>query len=457
MTPRYKILLPYFLCFAMSMVSCDDFIKIDPPRTDLVRSTIFTNDGTANAAVADMYSQLKNSGFASGSTSGISLLAALSADEMIQYSQRNADQLLQFNENSLQSNNVFLTSLWSNIYLGIYKANAVIEGLSGSSGMTEKVRGQLSGEAKFIRAFCLFYAVNLWGDVPLPLTTDYKINNAISRSSRETVYQQIVADILDAQGQLKDDFSFSGGERVRVNLSAANALLARVYLYMEDWQNAEIQATKLIENTTYRLETDLTSVFRTTSKEAILQFWSDEYPKEFSTFYVSGGSGPNFGALRPEFANDFESGDLRSTTWTKLITYDGTNYLAPTKYVNYDIPPIDYSTVLRLAEQFLIRAEARAHLNKLPASAADLNVIRNRAGLANTPAGTQTDLLDAIMRERKVELFCESGHRWFDLKRTHQADAVLGVIKRKWSSGDALYPIPEAQIISDPLVTQNPN
>ena len=175
----------------------------------------------------------------------------------------------------------------------IYKSNAIIEGLSSSSGVSENLKNQLMGEAKFVRAFCHFYLVNLWGDVPLILTTDYKTNNSILRTEKGQVYQQIIADLKDAQGLLANDYSFSDNQRIRANSAVATALLARVYLYKEDWANAEAEATAVINNTAqYNLEPNLANVFRTTSKEAILQMWSQIYPQEFSTFFVHPAIGP---------------------------------------------------------------------------------------------------------------------------------------------------------------------
>jgi hypothetical protein len=119
----------------------------------------------------------------------------------------------------------------------------------------------------------------------------------------------------------------------------------------------------------------------------------------------------------------------------------------------------EYYMVLRLAEQYLIRAEARAHLRNLPGAIADLDSIRNRAGLPlisiTNPAITREELLIAIQQERQTELFAEWGHRWFDLKRTKQADAVLKDRKSSWNSTDTLYPVPASERILNPNLTQN--
>jgi starch-binding outer membrane protein, SusD/RagB family len=119
----------------------------------------------------------------------------------------------------------------------------------------------------------------------------------------------------------------------------------------------------------------------------------------------------------------------------------------------------EYSTLLRLAEQYLIRSEARAQQNNIAGAQQDINVIRARAGLTATTANDKASLLMAIEQERKVELFTEHGHRWLDLKRTGRAEVILAPIKgSNWQPTDVLYPIPQYQILNDPAMNnaQNP-
>jgi len=118
--------------------------------------------------------------------------------------------------------------------------------------------------------------------------------------------------------------------------------------------------------------------------------------------------------------------------------------------------------VFRLAEQYLIRAEAKAQQGTdMIGAAADLNVIRNRAGLANTTASTHDDLLAAVAHERQIELFAEWGHRWFDLKRTGQVDAVMSAVTPQknpsgtWKTYQQLYPVPQSEISKNPFLKQN--
>jgi hypothetical protein len=166
--------------------------------------------------------------------------------------------------------------------------------------------------------------------------------------------------------------------------------------------------------------------------------------------------------LSSAIVNSFESQDKRKTEWVGTVTYDGTTYCFPNKYKiaqGVDAPSTEYSTIFRLAEQYLIRAEARTHLGDFAGAQEDLNMIRHRAGLPNTSASDEASLLAAIEQERKVELFTEYGHRWFDLKRTNKADTVLSAIKgATWQSTDQLYPIPAREMAKSPSLQghQNP-
>jgi len=138
--------------------------------------------------------------------------------------------------------------------------------------------------------------------------------------------------------------------------------------------------------------------------------------------------------------------------------YNTVTYRYPYKYKSLTSGAnAEYYTVLRLAEQYLIRAEARAQQNNIGGAQSDVSIIRNRAGLANTTANTQAALLLAIEQERWVELNCEWGHRWFDLKRTNRVNTVIGALKpATWKSTAALYPIPSAEIGKNANLLQNP-
>jgi starch-binding outer membrane protein, SusD/RagB family len=445
-----------FILVSFLLLACDEFVNIDPPHTDLIKATVFKSDATADAAMIGIYYDMKQTGFASGSSNSITFYVTYSADEQLNYS---VDDFQEFNDNELTPENGFVLQLWSDMFKTILKANSLIEGLAASQTLSEGLKIQLEGEAKFVRAFCYFYLVNLFGDVPLVMTTDYVTNANIARTPSVEVYQQIINDLKDAQDLLPRNYTFAGDERVRANHGAATALLARTYLHMGEWGNAEIEATRIIQNTgLYTLVSDLDSVFHRNSTEAILQFHTTFWPNDYFTFLVYEVYGPVYGSLRHEFPDKFEGNDQRLIKWVRSLTVGGKTYFFPGKYKN-DTKGEEYSTLFRLAEVYLIRAEARAQQDDISGSQDDLNTIRERAGLDETLANDKETLLAAIEYERIVELFTEQGLRWLDLKRTNRADAVLAPIKGStWQPTDVLYPIPLSQLLNDPAMkdAQNP-
>jgi starch-binding outer membrane protein, SusD/RagB family len=454
--------LKYFILFAFTIFTgCAKFVTIDPPSTQLITATVFTNDATATAAVVGIYSNMMDVtiGLFGG---GLTLDCGLSADEFQNYS-FSTDQS-ELATNNLKATNGLIKQLWGQGYQYIYAANAIIEGLSKANGVSTEVSRELEGEAKFIRATSYFYLVNLWGAVPLVLQTSYTINDSMSRTDPSTIYAQIIQDLLDAQGSLLPDYSVGGGERIRPNQSAAGALLARVYLYIHNWQGAIDQSTAIINNTSlYNLQSDLTQVFLADNTEAIWQLqpvtpgvntWEGNY------FILSNGpsSSPAQITLSSGLVQSFEPGDNRFLSWINIDTTNGQNNYYPFKYkVKTGTTNTEYETVLRLAELYLIRAEAALNLNNIIAAISDLNIIRERAGLPDLPTSlSQTECINAVAQERRIELFAEWGHRWLDLKRTNQATLVLEPVKSSWQANDTLYPIAQSEIQNDTKLSQNP-
>ncbi|WP_316812858.1 RagB/SusD family nutrient uptake outer membrane protein [Pedobacter heparinus] len=445
------------------LISCRKFVEIDPPKTSLIKSTVFTNDVTATAAMMDIYAQMVSpASYTGGSNASLSYLGALSADELDLYSTTPAE--VEFANNNLTP--LTSTSLWRSAYQQIFRANAVLEGLIGATQLTPALKSRLEGEAKFIRAFAHFYLVNLYGDVPLVLTTDYKVNAVQPRTPEAAVYQQIIIDLKDAQNLLSESYQAANGtvttERKRLNKFAATAMLARIYLYTGNWINAESEATKVINYTALYGSEPIANMFLKNSKEAIWQLARDGgNTNDAGTFAFS--TQPNSASLKPALVLSFDNADLRKANWILTRTFNSSTYYQPVKYKATALSPItEYSMILRLGEQYLIRAEARAHQPGKVMSAnsaeSDLNFIRNRAGIGNTSASNETTMLAAIEQERRFELFTELGHRWLDLKRTNRTNAVVAPLKgTNWQSTDQLYPVPQEQIQNDPAMANQQN
>jgi hypothetical protein len=456
-SPIVGILFVFVLLFTSS---CKKFMEIDPPITQLASDNVFASDATAISAMVGTYNKIMSStGFASGDRRSVTILCGLSSDELDSYS-TNSD-INSFYRNALTSTNIVNnTALWNEGFNIIYSSNAILEGLTAATGMSDSIKQELRGEAKFLRAFYDFYLVNLYGAVPLITSTDFHDNSIAYRVPVSLVYDSIIADLKSARILLADDYSYSNGERIRPNSWAATAMLARVYLYLKNWPEAEALSTSVILNSDmYSLVPDLNNVFIKNSDESIWQLMPvrPEYnTNEGQTFILT--EMPEDVALSRNLLDAFESGDNRRTDWVDSIIVSGLVYYFPHKYkIKTGSTLSEYSMVLRLAEQYLIRAEARAELGDILGSAADINSIRLRAGLNATIAADKNDLLAAVQHERQIELNTEWGHRWLDLKRTGQSDNILQPVKAPgWHSTDTLYPIPQIDLSRDPNLTQNP-
>ncbi|MFI5138329.1 MAG: RagB/SusD family nutrient uptake outer membrane protein [Sphingobacteriales bacterium] len=449
----------FILLIGLSVVSCKKFVDIPPSPQLIATGAIFSDDNTAIAAADGMYASMRT-GSPSFENGAISIYCGLSADEIVNTSSSSAYG--PFFKNAIPANNTtILATFWAGPYNTIYRANAILEGLNKATALSDSVKKQLTGEMKVVRALTYYYLTNLYGDVPLVTSSDYKQNATVARTASAKIYQQMVADLTDAESLLNNNYASMG--KARPNKQTATALLAKVYLSAKDWTNAEAQASQVINSGLYNLVTDLNSVFSEDSNETI---WEIASPGEAGntaegTMFIPSSSKvkPTF-TMSPYLLNAFEPGDLRAANWLNSNTVSGATYYYPYKYKNRTTASVtEYDIVLRLAEQYLIRAEARAQQSssKIPDAINDLNMIRSRAGLAPLPNTiSQSQCLAAVAQERRVELFAEWGQRWFDLKRTGTIDGILGQEKTGWQPYDAYYPIPYKQIIANPALTQNP-
>ncbi|MGC1631573.1 MAG: RagB/SusD family nutrient uptake outer membrane protein [Gelidibacter sp.] len=441
-------------------ISCENLVSIEVPSDKIVRSQIFDNEQTAISALTGIYNQLYQSSFSNGSRNSITVLAGLSSDNIRNINTSNLERM-EFEEHQINPDNSYNLELWSSAYNIIYMANSFLEGLSASKKIDHNLSIQLEGEARFIRAFTYFNLVNLYGQVPLILTTDYSRNALSDKSRIESVYQQIIEDLEISYEVLNP--SYRRVERTTVNKFATSALLARVYLYLEEWQLAVKFSSEVInESSTYEILDSLDTVFLANSREAIWQispiggggiatntndgsmFVIDPYSSFFASIQLQDG-----------FVNTFQEGDKRLENW---IGFNGSlNAYFAHKYkisASSGFPIVEYSMVLRLAEQYLIRAEARLKQGKISEALNDLSVIRSRANLEPFEAVSEGILMDEIFVQRRKELFTEWGHRWLDLKRANRDELLFGT-SPLWKSTDVFYPIPAQEINKNPNLTQN--
>lgn len=451
--PNHNTVRYFFIaCLVLlSLSSCKQLIDNNPAKTDLLSQEVFKDSLAVKPALIGMYANLAGT---QAFTVNCSLFPAMSADELL-FVGNNYDP---FVKNTLLPTQENINPLWANSYSVIYQANSIIEGLASGRNMTEGFKIRAVAESRFMRAFCHFYLVNFFGDVPLVLTTDVEVNKNSPRSAAAVVYEQIIQDLLFAQEHLPANYMVSGDERVRANKWVATALLARVYLYTRNWAEAERHASLLLDNNSlFEMPADLNAVFTPTSREAIWQLYNGlEGLTEIARQVLPSMQSPTPKFVFTEGLEDaFEDGDARKTAWTANISYQSKSYTYPTKYKSLSAGAnAEYLTVFRLAEQFLIRAEARAQQSNISGAKTDIFAVRDRSNLGVPTANDKDGLLLAIEKERRVELNSEWGHRWFDLRRTGVINSVLAA-KPGWKPDAALYPVPQIQRNNNPTLSQN--
>lgn len=383
--------------------------------------------------------------------------------------------------------------IWTSSYQGIERANWIIEKVPEAQ-MDETRKTQIMGEAYFLRAFFHWMVAKNFGEIPIkttPSTTEAEAYTA--KSPLNEVYAQLYADLEIAYNAGLP--SFPAVQAGRPSKEAVHALHAKAALYNQDWSIALEKAESVLNSGTYTLMESVVDLFYYANEERARQemIWS------FEVDPISPGNGHQMvGLTGPSGSGGAEYG---RTTYGSMFAYmdffnsfdplDERRLLLDTTYLNRDgqwvpqreITPITPDGVLikkyqdpisvtnstrnipifRLADLYLIAAEAEAHLNGPTAKAYTyINAIRNRAGLDDLPPGLgQTDFIDAILQERAWEFFAE-GDRWYDLTRT---DKFLDIIPhaindvypvRNVQPKHKYFPIPQDELNANPELIQNP-
>lgn len=457
-TIKHTIICYFTLIGYMGLASCSKFVNVGAPATEIGVAQAYQSESSATAAIVGLYS----SSYVGYINSYYTGLCGCSADD-IRYS-TSSSAFDEFENDAVSTtNSLNLNYLWSNSYSQIFQINLAIENLKLTTALSSSVKNQLLGEAYSWRAFMYFYLVNFYGDVPLELTSDVDANAKMPRTSSDSVWAQIISDLKTSATLLTA--TYPSANRARINQYTAKALLAKAYLYTKDWKDAEAAASEVIGSGTYTLATDLNKAFENSSNEIIWQLATTTGVSAFGQMFLAPkGSLPSY-ILYDTLYHSFEAGDLRKADWTTSDTIGGTPYYYVYKYKTASGTGSEYNIIFRLAEQYLIRAEARAEQNDITGALTDINIIRNRAGLSSLNAGiSQDSVLSDIEKERRSELFGEWGNRWFDLKRTPsrsgntdltRADDVLSTLKSGWAHTAVVYPIPATQLIANPHLSQN--
>lgn len=439
--------LSYILLAFLAILigGCAKFLDVQP-RASISGENIIVDETSADAALNGVYSALRS--YYSVSFQSI---AYLSGDN-IQWT-GSQSQVQEFINHQVNAENSTVTNSWRSIYIAINRANQVIKNVEELENdvIDDAIRNRISGEAHFIRALAYFDLARTWGGVPLVTqpTEDVTDNGGLGRSTVEETYTQVLADLNTAEGLLNETTN-----RFKATRKTVWALKARYHLYNRNWQEAIDYASRLIEDTeNYELLSPYFAFFAdgvTGTRESV-----------FEIFYNANELNPHRGQWQPQqnggtrqwapnndfvnLVNDPELGGSRSA----LVAIDNQGRWYGNLY--YRSPATDPTYVIRIAEQYLIRAEAAAELGLLEQARVDLDAVRTRAGISSTTATDAAELLLAIENERRLEFGLEA-HRWFDLVRTDRATVVLGIT----DPNRFLMPLPAEQLLIDDALEQNP-
>lgn len=434
-----------YTLFIITLSGCSKFLDVQP-KASISGENIIIDETSANAALNGVYSALR--AYYSVDFQSIGYLSG----DNIQWT-GSQSQVQEFINHQVNAENATITSTWKGIYVAINRANQVIKNVTelDNDVIAESVRNRIAGEAHFIRALAYFDLARTWGGVPLVTepTLDVTDNVRVPRSSLEESYALVLADLNEAERLLPETTN-----RFQATRKTVWALKARYYLYNRNWQEALNYATRLIaDNANYELLHPYYSFFAngvTGTRESV-----------FEIFYNANELNPHRGQWQPQqnggtrqwapnntfvnLVNDPAIGGSRSA----LVAKDNQNRWYGNLY--YRSPATDPSYVIRMAELYLIRAEAQAELGSVVEALADLNAIRDRAGIAKSTASTRQEILLTIENERRLEFGLEAD-RWFDLVRTGRAAAVLNIT----DSNKLLMPLPAEQLLVDDALEQNP-
>jgi hypothetical protein len=351
-----------------------------------------------------------------------------------------------------------VTDIWSAGYDVINRANNVLAAIPEVADLDAASARRFRGEALFLRALAYHNLARWFGGLPLITEPTWVITPDVNvpKSSEADIYTFVIGSLQEAIGLLP-----TTSAEFRLTSGAAQALLARVYLDVGRWAEARDMATAVIQSGRYQLVRPYSNIFAVkNSPESIFSLQYTINDDNFLAFWffpshLGGrrGFAPTAG-LRTLLTS--QGGDRLNTTLDIYFTAAGALRRYGKKYFRVATGD-DNVLVLRIAEMYLIRAEANWRLGADPATVVlpDVNEIRRRAGVPDllvTDVPTSTALRDAILRERRLE-FALEGHRFFDLRRmlgAAETATFLGIEEFR-----LYFPIPQRELDANTALTQN--
>lgn len=496
-----QLFIPLFAICCFSLTKCKrDFLEVSPQG--LLTDEAAANDpNIARKLVTGVYNQLYQGGFGNDVHGIIFCMATDVASDDADKGSTPLDQAPEavgFDNftSDLNANNFYVNRLWAGHYKGIAAANGALNVLTRST-FDNVTKRTLIGETRFLRAYLYFNLVRLFGDVPKVFRVpdgpvDANSDEFITRAPKDSIYAAIINDLQYAA----DSLPLRGlTEKGRADKGAAQSMLAKVYLYRQDYQKAYDLSLEVMNSGKYALVADYSKNFRRKVDENNLesifeiQTGTNVDCDAAVPFYVV-AQGPRVGGLggwadlgfglnnpSQDLANAYEPGDLRDSATIIYIKPDSTvlwdgfvipertrvqndryNYKAYfgrktepyCKTENTDRLPKNIH-ILRYAEVLLINAEAAVQLGNLGAAQSALDLVRQRAGLSSVGANINT-----VWAERRVELAMEQD-RFFDIVRQGRAGQLLRALGKTFVDGkNEVFPIPQTEIeLSGGKLTQN--
>ena len=483
---KYNLIAIALLGFSFS--SCSDFLEQNP-QTDLSENDFYKTADDILSAVNGAYSSLQE-----GDIYGNwYVFGEIPSDNTRNQLSGSVTTQNEFDQFYIDTQNSMIANFWKAAYKVINRTNTILGRIDGIEINTE-LANRYKLECKFIRALMYFNLVRVYGDVPLVLK-EISISESydILREPKENVYNQIIADLKEAQDL---PVSYSTAEDGRATQGAAKALLANVYMTLHKYAEEETILAEIInsgrysllENTPGSLNIDgyknVFSPVNHNSKEGIfeIQFLKGGYgegsnyannfaPENSGTNVVAvGGTGGN-NIPEMDIYNAYEEGDLRRDFSMSLGYYDNrkNNEWVESRYVCkfMDVPYQNNDAsnnypVIRYADVILMYAEALNQNGKTAEACKYLNMTRRRGFGYQTTETSPVDLQTTdkaqfalmVEQERRVELAFEN-HRWFDLIRTGRAVEVMRSKGFSLNETNLICPIPQKQIDVNPKLTQN--
>lgn len=440
------------IAFTVLLLSCTKMLDIEP--TDSISSDEAIKDKAGvDKAIAGCYDALQYSGLYGRNRV---ILGDLAADNLV-WTGTTYDYY-EIDNNKVAIENGIIDGMWVASYDGINRVNNVLAALPGIGDLTDDERGKYEGEALFMRALFHFNLLQYFGGVPVVTEATFNVDEVDRpRNTEAEMYDQIIADLGSAELKLPLPAEMPAGSEGRANSYSASALLARVYLTRfhaeNDDQYAVLAANKadqVIEEGGFSLVSNFASLYTGSNSESIFQVVFNVQDRNVIAQYFFPRSLNSRYEVAPSesLIQSFEIADSMRMEASVAYDEDGLPY----GYKYQDIAEgTDAIIVIRLAEMYLIKAEALAYTNGDIATIQDnINLIRARAGLEPTIAETYVELKLAIENERRHE-FAFEGHRWFDLVRTKRATILIGI-----EEDYTLFPIPLSEMTTNKKMEQNP-